>query len=508
MRQAISSVLTGCVRLFYERAILVLTLMLCAGVAGMLWQVSRVQSNLVTSIAVQDASLYAQALAEFRTLYTSEVVETVRDHGIEVIHDYATKAGAIPLPVTLSILIGQRIGAHRSGAQTRLYSPYPFPWRRQEGGLQDAFAKEAWNALRQHPAQPFYRFEDVQGRRSLRYATADLMRPSCVNCHNTHPASPKTDWQTGEVRGILEVILPLDTAIAQTHAGLRGTLGLMMVMSALGLSGLALVIGRLRRSSADLERQAHALQSEITERRRAEEALQYRVSFEKLITTVSTHFMNLASHEIDSGIHSALQTIGEFAGVDRSYVLLFSDNGTKMDNTHEWCATGVASYIHQRQGLSVAAWPWFAEKVRQLEPIHILRVSDLPSAARAERVAFQLQGLQSLIIVPMVYGGSLMGCLGCEAVRAEKTWSEDSITLLKIIGEILVNALERKRTEEAIRRALTASEASRDELERFNRFAIGRELRMIELKKQVNALLTAWGEPAMYTIDAIEEEHT
>jgi GAF domain-containing protein len=257
-----------------------------------------------------------------------------------------------------------------------------------------------------------------------------------------------------------------------------------------------------------LERQAHALQSEITERRRAEEALQYRVSFEKLITTISTHFMNLASHEIDSGIHYALQTIGEFTGVDRSYVLLFSADGTKMDNTHEWCATGVASYIHQRQGLPVAAWPWLAEKVRQLETIHIPRVSDLPSAARAERVSFQLQGLQSLIIVPMVYGGSLMGCLGCEAVRAEKTWSEDSITLLKIIGEILVNALERKRTEEAMRQALTASEADRDELERFNRFAIGRELRMIELKKQVNALLTAQGEPAMYSIEAIEEEHT
>src|SRR5919199_6287171 len=137
MRQAISSLLTGCVRLFYERAILVLTLMLCAGVAGMLWQVSRVQSNLVTSIAIQDASLYAQALAEFRTLYTSEVVETVRDHGIEVTHDYTTHAGAIPLPVTLTMLLGERISAHEAGAQVRLYSPYPFPARRQEGGLRD-----------------------------------------------------------------------------------------------------------------------------------------------------------------------------------------------------------------------------------------------------------------------------------------------------------------------------------------------------------------------------------
>ena len=43
--------------------------MFCIGVAGVLWQVSRVQSNLVASIALQDAFLYTQALAEFRTLY-------------------------------------------------------------------------------------------------------------------------------------------------------------------------------------------------------------------------------------------------------------------------------------------------------------------------------------------------------------------------------------------------------------------------------------------------------
>src|SRR5262249_35419034 len=201
----------------------------------------------------------------------------------------------------------------------------------QEAGLQDVFGQEAWNALRQHPTQPFYRFEDVQGRRSLRYATADLMRPSCVNCHNTHPASLKTDWQTGDVRGVLEVILPLDVAVVQTRAGLRGTFGLMMVTAALGLSGLALVIGRLRRSAADLEQHARALQNEISERRQAEEAL---------------------------------------------------------------------------------------------------------------------------------------------------------------------------------RQALAAAEVSQDELERFNRFAIGRELRMIELKQQVNALLIARGEPAMYTIDATEDEPT
>jgi PAS domain S-box-containing protein len=273
VRQAAASTMAACVRLLHERTILMLLLLFCLGMGCMLWYVSRLQSNLIASIALQDATLYAQALAEFRTLYTSEVVEIVRPRGIEVTHDYMTHAGAIPLPVTLTMHLGKRISAHEAGAQVRLYSPYPFSWRRAEGGLRDAFGQAAWDYLQRHPTASFHRFEEVQGRPSLRYAVADLMRPSCVNCHNTHPASPKPDWKTGDVRGVLEVIFPLQTAVAQTRAGLRGALVLMGGISLLGLSGLALVIGRLRRSSAALDQRAHRLESEIIERQRVEEAL-------------------------------------------------------------------------------------------------------------------------------------------------------------------------------------------------------------------------------------------
>src|SRR4029453_5967632 len=122
---------------------------------------------------------------------------------------------------------------------------------------------------------------------------ADLMRPGCVNCHNTHADSPKMGWKTGDVRGVLEIILPLDIAVAQTHQGLRGTFALMAVMSVLGLSGLALVIGRLRRNSTDLDQRARRLESEITERQRVEEAL--RESEEKY-----RHIINAAADAIIS----------------------------------------------------------------------------------------------------------------------------------------------------------------------------------------------------------------
>ncbi len=266
--------------LLYERTILVLSVMFVAGVAGMIWDVSRVQTNLIEATALEYATEHTHALAEFRTLYTSEVVARVRPYGTEVTHDYKSKEGAIPLPATLSMELGKRIGKHRSGLQSRLYSAYPFPWRKDKGGLRDEFAKEAWNHLRRNPDKPFYRFETFQGRRSLRYATADLMRPACVNCHNTHPDSPKKDWKAGDVRGVLEIVRPMEAIVAQTREGLRKTFGLMVVMAMMGLSCLTLVIGRQRRTSADLGQRAEEveaanreLKTEIAERKRTEEAL-------------------------------------------------------------------------------------------------------------------------------------------------------------------------------------------------------------------------------------------
>jgi hypothetical protein len=64
-------------------------------------------------------------LREFRTLYTSEVVEPVRSQGIEATHDYRLHTGHIPSPVTFSLLLSKRLD-QESGTDVRLYSNHPF----------------------------------------------------------------------------------------------------------------------------------------------------------------------------------------------------------------------------------------------------------------------------------------------------------------------------------------------------------------------------------------------
>ena len=204
------------------------------------------------------------------------------------------------------------------------------------------------------------------------------------------------------------------------------------------------------RASEEKHRDMEVLQREIAERQRIETELRWRIAFEKLISGISSNFINLAPGEVDGGINQALRAIGELADVDRSYVFLFSDEHRTMSNTHEWCAPGIEPMREQLQAIPSEMLPWWTERLLRQEVIYIPRVADLPPEAAAERQILELQGIQSLVVVPLVYRNATVGFLGFDAVRAETRWTEESIAQLRLTGEIIVNALERKRSEEAL----------------------------------------------------------
>ncbi|WP_371357478.1 PAS domain S-box protein, partial [Hydrocoleum sp. CS-953] len=189
---------------------------------------------------------------------------------------------------------------------------------------------------------------------------------------------------------------------------------------------------------------------EIVRHKQAREELLYRLNFEELITTLSTHFINLAPDEIDQGIQVALEWIGTFSGVDRSYVFLLDETGNYINNNYEWCATGIKPQIQQRKQIPITALGEWEEEIQKLETIYIPSTAKLSKEKCMTKKILRSQSIKSLIVVPMTYCGISIGFLGFDSVREEKNWSEDIIALLRIMGEMFINALERKRVEQAL----------------------------------------------------------
>lgn len=193
---------------------------------------------------------------------------------------------------------------------------------------------------------------------------------------------------------------------------------------------------------------------DITPRRQAEEALKRRLEFERVISGISTRLLGLHPEQLAQGIDRALATIGTISGADRAYVFLYRSCGQLADNTHEWCAQGIEPQRENLQGIRIPEeLPWFSQQIQNSEIFIVPDVSELPAVAQLEREHFEAQDIQSLIVVPIMARGSLLGFIGFDTVSGHKSWTEDDKAVLRLFGEIFSNAIQRQQVEEALRKS-------------------------------------------------------
>ncbi|NOQ23385.1 MAG: GAF domain-containing protein [Candidatus Aegiribacteria sp.] len=192
------------------------------------------------------------------------------------------------------------------------------------------------------------------------------------------------------------------------------------------------------------------LMNDITEVEQTRKKLNFRERFESLLISISTDFIEMRGSALNLGINDALLNIGVSIEVDRAYLFQFSDELKIMSNTHEWCATNIQPQIDNQQGMRTDDYPWWMNRLNRHWAFQIPRIADLPSWAEAERKLFESRDIQSLLVFPIVHAKDLIGFLGFDSVNQERFWTEDTIDLLRIVGDAIGNALMRNRMEKEL----------------------------------------------------------
>jgi class 3 adenylate cyclase len=194
--------------------------------------------NLTETALRHQAGDLNSVISSVRSYYASNVVGRVLSSpgSTQVVHDYQNIPGAIPIPATLSLELGQVISEKQANISYRFISDYPF--KKRAAHVFDDFEK---NALTQLRVQPKQQFTDVSGSilsRRVRLIGPVIMGSVCVSCHNTHPESQKRDWKVGDVRGIQEVII--SQRIATNIFAFKYLLIFFFFMGAVGCSFIVL----------------------------------------------------------------------------------------------------------------------------------------------------------------------------------------------------------------------------------------------------------------------------
>lgn len=133
---------------------------------------------------------------------------------------------------------------------------------------------------------------------------------------------------------------------------------------------------------------------------------------------------------------------------------------------------------------------------------HLVLPMDLPVAEKALKDHLERNSPYSYELRFMHKNGSILWAV-CRGIGIR----DENGEITRMVGT-LTDITHKKKLEEELTRWAEDLERKNSDLERFNRLAVGREKRMIELKRKINELHRAMGKPEPYKINFSSQAET
>jgi formate hydrogenlyase transcriptional activator len=267
--------------------------------------------------------------------------------------------------------------------------------------------------------------------------------------------------------------LPQDVLIDRQYLerlGIRSFLAIPLMVGGMLRATLSLACIRTERtwSSEDLFnfQRIGMVIAGVLDRKRSRDMLEQRMRFEILITDLSARFVNIAPDQVDREIERALERVREFFQVDRCALIGLSPDRKRTHLTHTADAEDIEN-VSEEIDLALL-FPWIHETVAlQGQPLRIARLEELPESAGQDRSSCIAFGIKSFMNIPISFGGRVTSRIVLNAMRGERSWPEEYVPRLRLLGEIFANAVERRKTDAALRESKEQLQARVREIEQL-----------------------------------------
>jgi PAS domain S-box-containing protein len=193
-----------------------------------------------------------------------------------------------------------------------------------------------------------------------------------------------------------------------------------------------------------------AIVRDITQRKRAEEKRLRDQAFDEVLTQLLAQFASDDGTGLDDLIRTGLGEIASFMGAEYAFINDVSADRVSWSITHEWFVPQVGSRMARYQNVPAAAIPWAFSRNQAGENIVISKLADLPPGAATDRQLLEEAGIRSMLNVPLLgRGGVFQGSLVLVWLSRKGEWVSEDISRLRLVSDVIANALERKRAEKA-----------------------------------------------------------
>lgn len=155
-----------------------------------------------------------------RTAYTQQVVNRlVKDQKLEMMdpetkqtkpfkasEQWKTEHGSLPLPAQMFRMGAEAVAQKNVGFTYALLSKWPV---NKQNKAKTEMEKQGLDSVADKKA-PFYGVEKLGDTSYFTAVYADVaVAPACIDCHNGHKDSPRTDFKLGDVMGGVVIRVPL-----------------------------------------------------------------------------------------------------------------------------------------------------------------------------------------------------------------------------------------------------------------------------------------------------------
>ena len=190
-----------------------------------------------------------------------------------------------------------------------------------------------------------------------------------------------------------------------------------------------------------------AVVTDFSELKGAQEALKKRLTYEKMLTDISTRAVIV--EDVDQWLEECLEIMGKTLKVSRIYIFEYNHKSETVSNTMEWVSEGIAPQKANLQKLPLKLFRWSMEKMKNNEIINFQDIEDIPG--EQERKILRPQGIKSILAVPLFVNNNFYGFIGYDECQYHRKWRDEDVDILKTIIQIITKSIDKKLDEAALR---------------------------------------------------------
>ena len=152
--------------------------------------------------------------------------------------------------------------------------------------------------------------------------------------------------------------------------------------------------------------------------------------------------------DIEASVIRLLEIIGRSYDVSRAYIFESSDDGLTCSNTFEWCASGVEPQIKNLQNISYI--DELGDYIKNFDKSGIFYCSEIENTHPDVFTVLEPQGIRSMLQCAMLDEGELVGYVGFDECRQNRSWTKKQMAAFKLTAGVFSTFIVKHRQKQRL----------------------------------------------------------